>query len=55
MTLIEPAIVKAVGQVEVGIALTISWFYFRERPTWRRELTGIVLVVLGVLGMLLVN
>ena len=54
MTLTEPAIVKAVGQVEVGIALAISWFYFRERPTWR-ELTGIVLVVLGVLGMLLVN
>ena len=54
MTLMEPALVKAVGQIEVGLALIISWFFFRERPN-RREIIGMLLVVAGVLGLLLFN
>lgn len=52
MTLENAAYVRALGQVELVFAFGASWLLFRERST-PRELTGIALVIAGVVLLLL--
>ncbi|HSG88512.1 MAG TPA: DMT family transporter [Pseudomonadales bacterium] len=54
MTLQNAAYVRALGQVELVFAFAASWLLFRERPTVR-EVTGIGLVVAGILLLLLLR
>jgi drug/metabolite transporter (DMT)-like permease len=51
-TLEPAAVVKTLGQIEIVLALGISYLWFKERPTIR-EWQGIALIVLGVAGVLL--
>ena len=51
MTLELASYVKTLGQVEFLITLSISVFYFRERPT-RMELLGMVMIIAGALILL---
>jgi drug/metabolite transporter (DMT)-like permease len=44
--------VRAVGQVELLFVLGISFFYFRETPSWK-ELVAIVLLVISIIMVLL--
>ena len=46
--------VRAVGQVEVIFALMISILFFRETSS-RKELTGMALVVVGIVLLLTVG
>ena len=52
MTLENAAYVRAVGQVELVFTFIASYLFFRERST-ALELTGIVLVVAGIVMLLL--
>ena len=52
MTLENAAHVRALGQVELVFTFIASWFFFRERSTGL-ELTGILLIVAGILILLL--
>ncbi len=52
MTLERASYVKTLGQVEFLISLGIAIFYFREVPT-RREVTGMLLIVTGIVALLL--
>ncbi len=52
MTLQNAAYVKAVGQVELLFTFAVSTLIFRERSSGR-EITGIILVSLGILLLLL--
>ena len=52
MTLENAAYVRAVGQIELVFTFIASYFFFRERSTVL-ELTGIVLVVVGIVILLL--
>ena len=52
MTLENAAHVRALGQVELVFTFIASWYFFRERST-RLELTGILLIVAGILILLL--
>jgi drug/metabolite transporter (DMT)-like permease len=52
LTLEPAAVVKTLGQIEIVLALGISYLWFKERPTIR-EWQGIALIVLGVAGVLL--
>jgi drug/metabolite transporter (DMT)-like permease len=47
------AYVKALGQVELILSLLASVFFFRETIT-RREIAGMGLLVLSILGLVLV-
>lgn len=51
MTLENAAYVRAVGQIELVFTFIASYFFFRERST-ALELTGIVLVVVGIVILL---
>ena len=44
--------VRAVGQIELIFALGISYFYFREKPTWQ-ELMAMLLLVVSIVMVLL--
>jgi drug/metabolite transporter (DMT)-like permease len=52
MTLQSASYVKTLGQVEFLITLTLSIFYFKEKPT-PMELLGMGLIVLGAVLLLL--
>ena len=52
MTLENAAYVRALGQVELVFTFIASWYFFRERSTGL-ELTGILLIVAGILILLL--
>ena len=52
MTLEHAAHVRALGQVELIFTFIASWLFFRERAT-AREITGILLIVAGLLVLLL--
>ena len=52
MTLENAAYVRALGQVELVFTFIASWYFFRERSTGL-ELTGILLIVVGILILLL--
>jgi drug/metabolite transporter (DMT)-like permease len=54
MTLETAAYVRAVGQIELLFAFAASWLLFRERATVR-ELTGIGLVLTGILVLVIVH
>jgi drug/metabolite transporter (DMT)-like permease len=51
MTLQNAAYVRALGQVELVFTFAASYLIFKERSTWR-EISGIILVVLGILLLL---
>ncbi len=44
--------VRAVGQIELLFVLGISFFYFREKPTWQ-ELVAMLLLVISIVLVLL--
>jgi drug/metabolite transporter (DMT)-like permease len=44
--------VRAVGQIELLFVLGISFFYFRETPSWK-ELVAMVLLVISIIMVLL--
>ena len=44
--------VRAVGQIELLFVLAISFFYFRETPSWK-ELVAMVLLVISIIMVLL--
>jgi drug/metabolite transporter (DMT)-like permease len=44
--------VRAVGQIELLFVLAISFFYFREKPSWQ-ELVAMVLLVISIIMVLL--
>ena len=44
--------VRAIGQIELILALLISMLFFKERPTWK-ELIAIFLLVLSIVLVLL--
>lgn len=52
MAMQNAAYVRAVGQVELVFTIAVSALVFREKTT-RRELLGIVLIVLGILLLIL--
>lgn len=52
--LMNAAYVRAVGQVELLFTLGVSTFVFHERPS-RRELAGIGLLVVSIIGIVLVG
>ncbi len=54
MTIERASYVRAVGQVEVIFALMISILFFRETSS-RKELTGMALVVIGIVLLLTVG
>ena len=54
MTIERASYVRAVGQVEVIFALLISILFFRETSS-RKELTGMALVVIGIVLLLTVG
>ena len=54
MTLQNVAYVRALGQVELVFTFAASWFIFRERAT-RREVSGVVLICLGIVALLLLG
>jgi drug/metabolite transporter (DMT)-like permease len=47
------AYVKGLGQVELLFGALASYFYFKERSTWR-EVTGIVILLVSILLLVLV-
>ena len=44
--------VRAVGQIELVLALLISIFFFREKPSWK-ELAAIILLLISIVLVLL--
>jgi drug/metabolite transporter (DMT)-like permease len=52
MTLEIASYVKTLGQLEFVFTLALTVFYFKESPS-RRELFGMILVVLGGIVLLL--
>ena len=46
--------VRALGQIELIIALGISFFYFREKPTMR-ELIAMLLLIISIIMVILYN
>ena len=44
--------VRAVGQIELVIALLISIFFFQEKPSWK-EVTAIILLLVSIILVLL--
>ena len=44
--------VRAIGQIELILALLISMLFFKERPTWK-ELIAIFLLLLSIVLVLL--
>jgi drug/metabolite transporter (DMT)-like permease len=44
--------VRAVGQIELVLALLISIFFFREKPSWK-EVTAIILLLVSIILVLL--
>jgi drug/metabolite transporter (DMT)-like permease len=42
--------VRSVGQIELVFTVLVSTLIFRERPT-RRELTGIALLAVSIIGV----
>ena len=44
--------VRAVGQIELLFVLAISFFYFREKPSWQ-ELVAMLLLVISIIMVLL--
>ena len=44
--------VRAVGQIELVLALLISIFFFREKPSWK-EVTAIMLLLVSIILVLL--
>ncbi|GAB5458041.1 MAG: EamA family transporter [Henriciella sp.] len=53
-TMENAAHVRAVGQIEVVFMLGASIFFFKERVT-AREISGVILVSLGILALILVS
>lgn len=51
MTLESASYVKTLGQVEFLVTLSISWFYFHERPH-RLEIAGMAVIVVSVMVLL---
>jgi drug/metabolite transporter (DMT)-like permease len=52
MTIQNAAYVRALGQIELVFTFTAAVFFFHERPN-RTEVTGILLVIAGILILLL--
>ena len=46
--------VRAVGQIELVIALAISFYYFREKPTFR-EIAAIILLIISIIMVIIYN
>ena len=46
--------VRAVGQIELVIALAISFYYFREKPTFR-EIAAIILLIISIIMVITYN
>ena len=44
--------VRALGQIELIIALAVSFFYFREKPTIR-EISAIILLIISILMVII--
>lgn len=53
-TLENAAHVRALGQIEIVFMLVASAFFFKERVT-ARELIGVLLVTIGIVGLVLAN
>lgn len=53
-TLENAAHVRALGQIEIIFMLGASAFFFKERVT-ARELAGVLLVTIGIVGLVLAN
>jgi drug/metabolite transporter (DMT)-like permease len=53
-TLENAAHVRALGQIEIVFMLGASAFFFKERVTGR-ELAGVLLVTIGIVGLVLAN
>jgi len=53
-TLENAAHVRALGQIEIVFMLGASAFFFKERVT-ARELAGVLLVTIGIVGLVLAN
>ena len=47
MSLVNPALVKTLGQIEFFFVILITWFFFKE-PIRRREWLGISLILVSV-------
>ncbi len=54
MSLVNPAYVKALGQIEIVLVVLVTWFVFKERIS-AREFAGIILIGTSVLFLAIVK